>query len=183
MSARFLAIALFGLGFLAACSQSDHEDLRVWMAENTKDLRGGIPKLPEVKPYQPVPYEAAGMLDPFKPAKIEPESKYKQLAGKGGLFQPDFEAREIRNSILEKYPLESLTMIGFMRVNGSPMAIIKAEDKIKQVRQGDYIGLDFGRITNISDSEIQLRELIQDSSGNWSERDSSLHLQQSKGGK
>lgn len=167
---------------LAGCAGGDHEDLRAWMDENSKDFRGNIPKLPEVKPYEPVPYDGETMLDPFKPGKIEPESKYKQVSGKSGMFQPDFEARELRNSLLEKYPLESLKMIGFLQVNNAPIAIVKVDDKVKQVKQGDYIGLDFGMVTKISESEIQLRELVQDSAGDWSERTSSLHLQQGKEG-
>lgn len=178
MSYRSFATCLLTCALAAGCSGGDHENLKAWMVESSQGFRGNIPKLPEVKPYEPVPYDVAGMLDPFKSAKIEPDSKYKQLSGKGGVFQPDFEAREIRNSLLEKYPLESLSMIGFLRVNNVPMAVIAVEGKVKQVKQGDYIGLDFGRVTNISESEISLRELIQDSSGNWSERDSSLHLQQ-----
>lgn len=166
---------------LAACSGGEHEDLKQWMAENTKDLRGNVPKLPEVRPYQPVPYEVEGMLDPFKPNKIEPESKYKQAAGKGGAFQPDFEARELRNSMLEKYPIESLKMIGFLNVNTRPMAVIQVDNKVKQVKVGDYIGLDFGMVTQISDKEVVLRELIQDSAGDWSERKSSLYLQSKEG--
>lgn len=168
---------------LGACGGSDHEELKQWMAENTKDLRGNIPKLPEVKPYEPVPYDGDDRIDPFKPAKIEPESKYKQMAGKGGAFQPDFEAREMRNSLLEKYPLESLKMIGYMNVNKRPMAVIQVEDKVKQVKVGDYLGLDFGMVTQITDTEVQLRELIQDSAGDWSERKSSLFLQSKEGSK
>lgn len=168
---------------LAACSGSDHEELRQWMADSSKDMRGGIPKLPEVQPYQPVPYEVEGMLDPFKPNKIEPESKYRQAAGKGGAFQPDFEARELRNSLLEKYPLESLKMIGYLNVNKQPIAVIQVDDKVKQIKVGDYIGLDFGMVTKISDKEIELRELIQDSAGDWSERKSSLFLQSKEGSK
>ena len=162
---QILLVALCGL--MGACSGGDHDDLKQWMAENTKDMRGHIPKLPEVKPYEPVPYEVEGTLDPFKSNKIEPESKYKQLAGKGGAFQPDFEAREVRNSLLEKYP----------------MAVIQVEDKVKQVKVGDYIGLDFGMVTQISDTEVQLRELIQDSAGDWTERKSSLYLQSKEGSK
>ncbi len=178
---RLLLIALFG--FLAACSSGDHEDLKQWMADNTKDMKGGVPKLPEVKPYEPVPYDVDAMLDPFKPGKIEPESKSKQGAGKGGAFQPDFDARELRNSLLEKYPVESLKMIGFLNVNNTPMAVIQVEDKVKQVKLGDYIGLDFGMVTKVSDKEIELRELIQDSAGDWSERKSSLYLQSKEGSK
>jgi type IV pilus assembly protein PilP len=170
-------------GLLSACASGDHEDLKQWMAENTKDMRGNVSKLPEVKPYEPVPYDVEGALDPFKPSKIEPESKYKQVAGKGGAFQPDFEAREVRNSLLEKYPIESLKMIGYMNVNKQPMAVIQVEDKVKQIKVGDYIGLDFGMVTQVSDTEVQLRELIQDSAGDWTERKSSLYLQSKEGSK
>lgn len=168
---------------LSACFGGDHEDMRAWMTENTKDLRGVIPKLPEVKPYIAVPYEVEGVIDPFRPGKIEPESKYKQGAGKGGAFQPDFEARELRNSLLEKYPLESLRMIGYLNLNKQPMAVVQVEDKVKQVKVGEYLGLDFGVVTKITDSEIELRELIQDSAGEWTERNSSLHLQSKDGNK
>ncbi len=178
---RILLIAVCGL--LGACSGSDHEDLKKWMAENSSGMRGNIPKLPEVKPYEPVPYDVETIVDPFRASKIEPESKYRQANGKGGAFQPDFEAREIRNSLLEKYPLESLKMIGYLNVNKRPMAVIQVEDKVKQVKVGDYIGLDFGMVTQVTDTEVQLRELIQDSAGDWSERKSSLYLQSKEGSK
>ncbi len=167
---------------LGACSSGEHENLRQWIEENSNDLRPNIPKLPEVKPYQPVPYDTQGLLDPFKSNKIEPESKYKQ-AGKGSMFQPDYDAREMRNSILEKYPLESLKMIGYLNVNKRPLAVVQVDDKVKQVKVGEYIGLDFGMVTQITDSEVKLRELIQDSAGDWSERESSLFLQGKEGSK
>lgn len=177
-----MRMALFAVCLLlVACSASDHDDMKQWMAENSKDMRGNVPKLPEVKPYEAVPYDADGIVDPFKSSKIEPEAKYKQLAGKGGAFQPDFEAREVRNSLLEKYPLESLKMIGYLNVNKKPMAVIQVEDKVKQVKVGDYIGLDFGMVTQVSDTEVQMRELIQDSAGDWAERKSSLFLQSKEG--
>lgn len=178
---RILLVALCGA--LGACSGEGHDDLKQWMAENTKDLRGNVPKLPEVLPYQPVPYDVEAMLDPFKPGKIEPESKSRQGAGKGGAFQPDFDARELRNSLLEKYPLESLKMIGSLNINRRPMAVIQVEDKVMQVKVGDYIGLDFGMVTQVSESEVELRELIQDSAGDWSERKSTLYLQGKEGSK
>jgi len=178
---RILFVALCGA--LSACSGGDHEDLKQWMAESTKDMRGNVPKLPEVLPYEPVPYDVEGTLDPFKPNKIEPESKYKQAAGKGGAFQPDFDAREMRNSLLEKYPIESLKMIGYLNVNNRPMAAIQVDDKVKQIKVGDYIGLDFGMVTRITDKEVELRELIQDSAGDWSERKSLLNLQSKEGSK
>lgn len=177
---RFTILAL-GL-LLWGCSGGEHQDLREWMDQNSRDLRPSIAKLPDVKPYQPVPYDPEGLPDPFKSSKIEPESKLKQ-AGKASVFQPDFDAREMRNNILEKYPLESLKMIGFLNVNSRPLAVLQVDDKIKQVKVGEYIGLDFGMVTQISESELKLRELIQDSAGDWSERESSLFIQGKEGSK
>ena len=176
---RLILVALCGA--LGACSGGDHDDLKKWMADNTKDMRGRIPKLPEVKAYEPVPYDVEVLLDPFKASKIEPESKNRQGSGKGGAFQPDFEARDLRNSLLEKYPVESLKMIGYLNINRRPIAMIQVENKVKQVKVGDYVGLDFGLVTQVTEKEVLLRELIQDSAGDWSERTSSLYLQGKEG--
>ena len=178
---RYLFLLLVVSG-ICACSGGDHEELRQWMEENSRDLKGKVPKLPEVMPYQPVPYDAEGAVDPFKGSKLEPEGRNRPGSG-AGLIQPDYEARELRNSLLEKFPLESLKMIGFMNVNKIPRAVIQVDNKVKQVKVGDYIGLDFGVITAIKETEVQLKELIQDSAGDWSERRSSLHLQSKEGSK
>lgn len=179
MKKTLLLVAI--VASMTGCADQDHDDLRQWMDENSRDLRGQVKPLPKVLVYEPVPYELFGVTDPFRPGKIEPEGRNKLGAGKGGGLQPDFEARELRNSVLEKYPLESLTMIGRLVLNRVPMAAIQYEDKVKQVKVGDYIGLDFGMVTAIKDNEVKLRELIQDSAGEWAERESSLLLQSKEG--
>ncbi len=168
---------------LGACGGGDQAELKRWMDESSQGLRGSIPKLPQVQPYLPVPYEVDAQTDPFRASKLEPDIKSKQGLGKGSKFQPDFEARELRNSILEKYPLESLQMIGYLNINRKPIAVVQVADKVKQVKVGEYIGMDFGMVTKITDSEVVLRELVQDSSGDWSERQSSLYLQGKEVGK
>lgn len=166
---------------LTACGSGDQAELTRWMAENTQGLKGSIPKLPEVQPYEPVPYDVGAQADPFKPGKLEPDVRIRQGGG-GGKYQPDFDARELRNSILEKYPLESLQMIGYLNINKRPIAVIQVADKIKQVKVGEYMGMDFGMVKKITENEVVLQELVQDSSGDWSERQSSLYLQQGKDG-
>jgi len=156
---------------LVACSSGDHEDLRQWMNESAKDIKGQVPPLPEVRPYEPVPYDAANLLDPFKQAKIEPEQK----KGGGGGLQPDFNRPR---EPLEAYPLESLKYVGVLVKNKAAYAIIQADGSLYQVKVGNYMGQNFGVITKISETETILRELVQDPAGDWVERTSTLLLQE-----
>jgi type IV pilus assembly protein PilP len=164
-----LAVALVSIAFVA-CSGGDHEDLRQWMNEAGKDIKGKIPPLPEVKPYEPVPYDTGNLIDPFKPAKIGPEQK----RGSGSGLQPDVDrAREP----LESYPLESLKYVGVMTRKKVSYAIIQVDGSLYQVRAGNYMGQNFGVIAKVSESDVTLKELVQDSAGDWVERESTLLLQ------
>lgn len=155
---------------LVACAGGDNEDLRQWMAEAGKDVKGSIPPLPQVKPYEPVPYDVGSLVDPFKATKIGSDQK---KGGSGGL-QPDMDrAREP----LEAYPLESLKYVGVMTKKKSSYAIILVDGSLYQVRVGNYMGQNFGVITAISEAEVALKELVQDPSGDWVERVSTLLLQ------
>jgi type IV pilus assembly protein PilP len=105
------------------------------------------------------------------------------LQGKGGGLQPDFDAREIRNNVLERYPLDSMRMVGYLVLNKQPIAVIQADQLVKQVKIGDYMGLDFGVVTKISERELTLKEMIQDSTGEWTERVNTLPLLMKDGAK
>ena len=155
---------------LVACTAEDNEDLRQWMKEASKDLKGGISPLPEVKPYEPVAYDAGSLLDPLKQAKIGPEQK----KGGGGGLQPDMNRPR---EPLESYPLESLRFVGVITKVKVSYAIVAADASLYQVRAGSYMGQNFGVITRISEEEVTLKELVQDSAGEWVERESSLLLQ------
>jgi type IV pilus assembly protein PilP len=166
---RKIAVALASL-WLVACSGGDHEDLRKWMNDASKDIKGAIPPLPEVNPYAAVPYDAGSLLDPFKPAKIEPEQK----SGGGGMAPDVNRPREP----LEAYSLESLKYVGVIVKNKTGYAIIHSDGSLFQVKTGNYMGQNFGVITNISEAEVTLRELVQDAAGDWIERVSTLMLQE-----
>ena len=165
---------LLGSVFLVACSAGDHEDLREWMKTVTLDSKARIPPLPIVKPYEPVAYDVGNLLDPFRPAKVGPEEK----KGGGG-FRPDLDRPR---EPLELYPLESLKYVGVMTRRKVSYAIIQVDATLYQVKVGNYMGQNFGVVVNVSESEITLRELIQDSAGDWVERTSTLLLQE-KGAK
>ena len=170
-----IAVALTSFALLA-CSGGDHEDLRKWMSEASKDIKGKIPPLPEVRPYEPVPYDAGGLIDPFRPSKIDPEQKQ----GGGGGMRPDLDRPK---EPLESYPLESLKYVGVLVKNKAGYAIIQSDGSLFQVRVGNYMGQNFGVITKITEAEVTLRELVQDSAGDWVERVSTLLLQDKEGTK
>lgn len=155
---------------VSACSSNDgHDDLRQWMSEESKKISGKIPPLPQVKPYEAARYDVANLIDPFKPAKIGAEKK----KGGGGL-QPDMERPR---EPLEAYPLESLKYVGVMSKKNVSYAIIQVDGSLFQARVGHYMGQNFGMVTKISESEVSLKELAQDASGDWVERSSTLQLQ------
>ena len=139
------------------------------MKEQGKAAKGKLDPLPQIKPYDPFTYNAFDLPDPFKPRKIEPTKGGSKLA-------PDFTRRK---EPLESFPLESLHMVGTLAKNKTVYALVATPEKdVFQVRAGNYLGQNYGVITEIGDSELKLKELLQDGAGDWTERSSSLQLQQ-----
>ena len=170
----FLSLLLLSSLLLTGCGGDEHQDVKQWMTDSAKDLRGRVQPIPEIKPFPIVSYDAADLLDPFDTAKAKPEKR-----GQGGGLQPDFDRPR---EPLEAFPLESLKMVGMVRINNVNHALIEASGVVHQVKVGSHIGLDFGVITGITDSEVQITELVQDPSGetaDWVERPATLQLQES----
>ena len=88
-------------------------------------------------------------------------------------MQPDLNRRK---EPLESYPLESLKMVGTLQQGKAVYALVKADNTVYRVKSGNYIGQNFGLISNIGDTEIKLKEIVQDTAGDWTERLSSLQL-------
>ena len=78
---------------------------------------------------------------------------------------------------LESFPLDSVSMVGTLNKKNSPVALLKVDKLLYQAKVGNYVGQNYGRITKISDSEVVLREIAQDASGEWVERKVNLQLQ------
>ena len=156
------------LVLVAACSNGD--DPRSFVANAGKDMRGKVQPLPEVKPYEPFIYAATDLPDPFKPRKLSAPSG----SGNAGGLQPP---RDHVKQALENYPLEALKMVGILQQNKMNHALIKTPDNnLYRVKQGNYMGQNFGIITQVTDTEVKLTEIVQDSIGDWTERSTSLSL-------
>jgi type IV pilus assembly protein PilP len=137
------------------------------MADQGAGAKGKLEPLPQIKPYEPFAYNAFDLPDPFKPRKIEPGRGSSKLA-------PDMNRRK---EPLEAFPLEALNMVGSMQQGKTTFALVRTPERdVFQVRVGNYMGQDYGVVTAITDSEIRLKELVQDSAGDWTERSSTLQL-------
>ena len=166
MIRRALICCVVGL-LVAACGGESHQDLRAWMQDQGKGVKGKLDPLPQVKPYEPFTYNAFDLPDPFKPRKIEP-------AKGGSKLSPDLNRRK---EPLESYPLESLQMVGTLQRGKNTFALLRTTDKdIYQIRIGNYLGQNFGVVVQISEGEVQVRELVQDGAGDWTERSSTIQL-------
>jgi type IV pilus assembly protein PilP len=163
---------------LTACGGEEFSDLKAELKDKTKDMRGKVDPLPIVKPYEPVPYKVFEQPDPFSTAKIELVTR--SAGSGGGGLKPDFNRPK---EPLEAYPLESLKMVGVLQQKKANFALVKADTGLFRVKVGNYVGQNFGLITTITDSQVQVRELIQDAAGDWTERQSTLQLQEVGGGR
>jgi type IV pilus assembly protein PilP len=161
---------------LAGCDSGEFSDLKAELATLTKDVRGKVDPLPVVKPYEPVAYGAFDQPDPFGPAKIQLATKSGGPAASSALA-PDMNRPK---EPLEAFPLESLKMVGILQQQGRTFGLVKADASIYRIRPGNYVGQNFGVVTKINETEITLRELIQEAGGDWTERNSTLQLQEAE---
>jgi len=160
---------------LVACGGDQYGDLKQELAELTKGLRGKVDPLPQVKPYEPVPYTAFEEVDPFRAARIDVAAGVGTAAGSG--IKPDLNRPK---EPLEAFPLESLRMVGTLSQNNETYALVRGGPNLFRVKRGNYVGQNFGVITSVSESEIKLKELVQDGGGDWVERASTLQLQETQ---
>jgi len=161
------------VSLLAACGGEEFGDLKQELVQMTKDLRGRVDPLPQVKPYEPVAYQADGEVDPFRPERLN-------VAGPAGSrtvskLAPDPSRPK---EPLEAFPLESIQMVGSLTQTKETFGLVKAGPNLYRVRKGNYMGQNFGVITGIEEGEINIKELVQDSGGEWVERASALQLQE-----
>ena len=162
---------------LAACGGDEHGDLKQELSQATKDFRGRVEPLPQVRAYEPVPYTAEGQVDPFRPERIDVAQQ--RLTSTAGSSRIDKE-RDRPKEPLEAFPLESIQMLGTITQANETFALVKAGPNLYRVRKGNYMGQNFGVVTGVDESQIALKELIQDSGGEWVERNSALQLVETK---
>ena len=167
------AAALVLLALLASCS-ADHEELQQWMDQQRKEVKPSVAPLQAPKKFDPAPYTMAQAVEPFSTQKLTVALK-QEARQPNSLLAAEMNRRK---EPLESYPLDSMSMVGSVTKQGQPFALLRVDNLLYQVKVGDYLGQNYGRITKIAETEIALREIVQDAAGEWIERPAALQLQE-----
>lgn len=175
----FSALLVLGALLLAGCEASNEEGLQQWMQEQRNQTRPSVPPIPEPKQFTPQAYTQNGSMDPFSSQKLAQalKSESVQASSNAALITPELARRK---EPLEAFPLDSMKMVGSLIREGRPVALLRVDNLLYQVKAGNYLGQNYGRITQISETELALREIVQDAAGEWIERTATLQLQEGK---
>lgn len=160
---------------LTACVSSEQEELQQWMAEQRAAAKPKVQPLPEPTKFSPQPYTQQNAIEPFSNQKLAQAFKQdsNQSSSNAALVAPELNRRK---EPLEAVPLDAIAMVGSLIKVGQPVALVRVDNLIYQVRAGNYLGQNYGRITKVSDNSVSLREIVQDAAGEWIERPATLQL-------
>lgn len=167
-------VALASLVVLLVGCGADTDELQGWMDQQRREVKPNITPLIPPKKFDPAPYLSAQAVEPFSNQKLS-------VALKQEAKQPNSVlAAELnrRKEPLEFYTLDGMSMVGSVTKQGHPFALLKVDNLLYQVKVGDYLGQNYGRILKITETEIALREIVQDAAGEWIERPGTLQLQE-----
>lgn len=169
---RTAAVVLAAV-LVAGCS-AEHDELQQWMEQQRREAKPNVPPLQPPRKFDPQPYTSAQAVEPFSNQKLSVALKA-EARGPNSLLSSELNRRR---EPLESYPLDSMIMVGSVNKLGQPYALLRVDNLLYQVKVGDYLGQNYGRITRIAETEITLREIVQDAAGEWIERPATLQLQE-----
>ncbi|HEU4851305.1 MAG TPA: pilus assembly protein PilP [Telluria sp.] len=173
MSTRSAFAALCAAALLAGCSDGDVAEVRAWMEQTRAQTRVSVPPLSEPKTFIPFAYAHSDVVDPFSQDKLLVELA---RAGGGG-NRPDTDRPK---EPLEYFPLDTVRMVGAIRKGGVNYGLLQIDRQVYQVRVGQRVGQNYGVVTAVSDVAVDIRETVQDATGDWVERMTKLELLEGK---
>ncbi len=162
---------------LTGCVSSKEDDIREWMVQERNQAKPHVAPISAPKQFIPEAYAAASDIEPFSNQKLTQALKRDsaQAASNGALVAPELARRK---EPMEAYPLDAMTLVGSIIKAGQPVALVKVDNLLYQIKLGNHLGLNFGRVTKINETEVTLREIVQDAVGEWIERIATLQLQE-----
>ncbi len=172
----FLMVMLPVVLLASGCFGSKNDELQQWMVTQRANTPARITPIAEPKKFKPQAYEQMAAMEPFNNQKLLQALRKdsSQSAANLALISPELARRK---EALESFPLDAVQMVGSLNKNKVLVGLVRVDKLLYQVKVGNYVGQNFGRITEITDSEIVLREIAQDAAGEWTERKVNLQLQ------
>lgn len=176
MRLRTIVVSALAVLMLAGCT-AGRRDLEDWVAAEKAKKGAPIDPLPVVKTFETFEYKSQDgqgqdLRDPFSPSPEE--AREEQLADGGNGPRPD---QNRTPELLEKYPLDGLSMVGTLGIGAAIEGLVKDPDGVvHRVRADNYLGQNYGRITSIAEDRIELVELVPNGAGGWMERQASIAL-------
>ncbi len=170
-------LAVLAVAGLAGCGNSDSEELQQWMTEQRNQTRPRIQPVAEPKKFVPETYSQDRITEPFSIQKLTLALRRESgsVNSNAALVEPELRRRK---EALEAFPLDAAAMVGSLLKGNQPVALIRVDNLIYQVRVGNYLGQSYGRVTRITETQVDLREIVQDAAGEWIERPATLQLQE-----
>jgi type IV pilus assembly protein PilP len=175
VGARFALVPLL-VFTLAGCFSAPTDDLTQWMAEQRSAAKPKVEPIAEPKIFVPEEYKPVATVSPFSEEKLTTVLRAETAAAPASRLL----AAELnrRKEPLEEQPLDAMAMVGLLDKAGQKVALVLVNNMLYQVRQGNHMGQNYGRITAITENQITLREVVQDAAGEWIERSTTLVLQE-----
>lgn len=165
---------------LSGCVSKDMTDLENYAGEVLARKGGRIEPLPPIRPYERYLYRAGeqNLRDPFQSfAQQARDDTHSVVINDEQQRRYADEIQTHNPEELEGFELDTLRMVGTLENEESVWAIILDPQKIvHRVQVGNYLGGNFGKITNIQDDRVDVREIIQDSQGRYEERAATIAL-------
>lgn len=158
---------------LASCGGTDQfADLRTFMTDIEKKPKGSIAPLPEFEPYQPFTYGATNLRSPFEPPIIIPPRTELQRQNIG-VKPPQDHVKQY----LERFNLGALNMVGTLQQDNATWALVEDNSGgVHRVQVGDFMGTNWGQIDSITDTRIDITEIVTDGQGGWLRRPRTIEL-------
>lgn len=171
------AVLVFSACVAAGCSDAPEAELQTWMADQRNQLKPASQPVAAPKKFDPKTYSQEGKPDPFSAQKLVVglKSDAANPVSNSNLITPELNRRK---EPLEAYPLDAMSYVGSLEKGKKKSALLRVDKLIYQVEAGAYLGQNYGKIISISESAVTLREIVQDSAGEWIERQATLQLQE-----
>jgi type IV pilus assembly protein PilP len=177
MNTRFIVLALVTVasltGLVGCASDRQHSDLDNKMSDARTRPQGVIEPLPVYPEAERFNYSALALRSPFEPPAIVTGDE--KVSGNAVVAPDQLRAKES----LELVSYAELSMVGILARGDKMWALVDdGGSKVHRVKRGNYIGRNFGLITQVNRRELEIMETVPDGKGGWINRPRTMAIEE-----